>query len=213
MSEIKQANVSPPEGASCIVIINKLFGHSKQQLLLRMASSDNTIALDAVKKLQAQNCFKDGTLRGLRLSGANLFKGRLAQADMQGALLENANLAESYLGKTNLTGANLRAANLQGANMREVILTGADLTGANLHSAHLASARLRGINLSEANVQAANFWGANLQDAQLAGAVFDEHTVLPDGTRWNTETDTARFTDAAHPQFWRSDNPHSPAHH
>jgi hypothetical protein len=46
----------------------------------------------------------------------------------------------------------------------------------------------------------------------LDGAAFSEETTLPDGTRWTPEADLARFTDPAHPHFWRSNNPHSPAY-
>jgi DNA-binding NtrC family response regulator len=43
--------------------------------------------------------------------------------------------------------------------------------------------------------------GANLQMASL-----------PDGTNWTPDTGMARFTDPEHPEFWRSDDPGSPAY-
>jgi hypothetical protein len=41
--------------------------------------------------------------------------------------------------------------------------------------------------------------------------MLDETVTLPDGTNWTSDTDMMRFTDPAHPQFWRSDEPNSPA--
>ena len=72
---------------------------------------------------------------------------------------------------------------------------------------NLQEADLRGANLQEANL-----WGANLQGADLGGATFDENTMLPDGTKWTPGTDMGRFTDREHPDFWRSDDPASPAY-
>jgi hypothetical protein len=86
----------------------------------------------------------------------------------------------------------LQAAYLRGASFENATLTGADLTGANLLGTI--------------------FTGADLSHAQLAGAFYDEKTVLPDGTFWTPDTDLARFTDPAHPDFWRSNDPLSPAY-
>jgi len=53
---------------------------------------------------------------------------------------------------------------------------------------------------------------SNLQGATLDGATFDQTTTLPDKTLWTPDTDMTRFTDPDHPQFWRSENPWSPAY-
>jgi hypothetical protein len=37
-------------------------------------------------------------------------------------------------------------------------------------------------------------------------------TTLPDGTKWTLDADVARFNDPDHPEFWRSDDPSSPAY-
>ena len=192
--------------------LDKLFGVSKEKLLAQMGSGDNKSALEAVKKLQDKNHFRDGTLRGINLAGANLQKVLLARADMEGAVLQGANLRESYFGATNLRGANLEKADLGGANMREVILIGANLSCANMCNTHLASARLQEATLSGVNLCEANLWGANLQGATLDGAEFSSETVLPDGTRWTPDTDISRFTDQEHPNFWRSATRYSHAH-
>ena len=102
---------------------------------------------------------------------------------------------------------NLQEADLRGANLQEAILWLANLQEANLRVASLQEANLRVANLQEANL-----WGANLQGADLGGATFDENTMLPDGTKWTPGTDMGRFTDREHPDFWRSDDPKSPAY-
>jgi hypothetical protein len=61
--------------------------------------------------------------------------------------------------------------------------------------------------LCEANLKESNLLGVNLE-----GTRFDETTILPDGTHWIPETDMRRFTDPNHPNFWRSDDPRSPAY-
>jgi hypothetical protein len=59
---------------------------------------------------------------------------------------------------------------------------------------------------------ALNLGGASLHSSSLQNAEFDEDTKLPDETIWTPDTDMARFTDPNHPDFWRSDDPNSPAY-
>jgi hypothetical protein len=66
--------------------------------------------------------------------------------------------------------------------------------------------------LPYANLQGANLSYANLQGAVLEDAELNETTILPDGTQWTPDTDLKRFTDPKHPNFWRSDEPDSPAY-
>ncbi len=154
------------------------------------------------------------------------------EADLQGASLMFANLEEAFL-----NGANLQMANLGGANLRRAVLwgadlQGADLPGANLEGAYLESANLqmasmflanlRGANLLWANLEGAyldgidlrgaDLSGANLQYANLTAAIFDTETILPDGTYWTPDSDWGRFASPGLPDFWRSDDPASPAY-
>jgi hypothetical protein len=106
------------------------------QLIPRLRSRVNTVALSAVSELSQQGWLHDGSLQGVYLSGANL----------QGARLRDANLQEALLVAANLQGADLFRANLQGthfwrANLREINLAAANLTDAVLHEAHLAGAQ------------------------------------------------------------------------
>lgn len=102
----------------------------------------------------------------------------------------------------------------------------ANLWGADLEEADLGECKLRGANLWAANLRGTRLWadlrGANLTladltDAQLTSAIhgtviFDELTTLPDGNRWQPNTDMERFTNPQHPQYWRSSDRRSPAY-
>ncbi len=98
------------------------------------------------------------------LTGANLLKAWLPEANLQGSSLQRANLHEA-----NLQGANLQGANLQGANLREANLRRADLWGADLRGA-----KLRGAKLTEV---------VGLTQEQIKSAITDEKTKLPEGLR------------------------------
>lgn len=183
----------------------------KRGLMREMRSSDNGIALLAVEELAERGWLFDGTLQGAGLAGANLQGADLADADLRGATLVDANLQGADLANANLQRAFLIGANLQ------AILIGADLQGAflvdvDLQGASLVNADLQGALLGGASLQGADLLRADLRKALLWDAVFDEATMLPDGTRWTPDTDMARFTDPSHPDFWRSDDPRSPAY-
>ena len=141
------------------------------------------------------------------LVGANLADAQLIGADLLGANLQGADLHGAQLIQANLYHANLQGADLIGANLQEAHLYGASLQGANLRAAHLQEADLRGANLQGANLywthlQEASLYGANLQEANLIEAIFAANIILPDVTFWTPDTDMARFTDPAHPDFW-----------
>jgi hypothetical protein len=101
-------------------------------------------------------------------------------------------------------GLALRAVRELEANgwLRDGSLNDASLFAANLEFAELWRADLRGADLSD----------ANLKRAYLEEALFNRKTRLPDKNYWTPETDLTRFTNPEHPDFWRSDNPRSPAY-
>ncbi len=89
-------------------------------------------------------------------------------ANLQGAILRD---------------ADLRCANLQGANLRCANLRGADLWRANLQGANLRGANLRGVDLQDADIlgadlRDANLLGTDLRDANLWAIRYDMRTVL-----------------------------------
>ncbi len=154
----------------------------KEELIRRLGSRVNILALEAGEELDAKGWLTDGTLQEAVLQEANLQETRLNGADMQRADLSNANLYRARLLDANLSGANLTRANLSGATLFNTILDGATLEG------------------------------ADLEGANLLGAEFTISVTLPDGTTWMPDTDMRRFTNSSHEYFWRSDNPDSPAY-
>jgi uncharacterized protein YjbI with pentapeptide repeats len=130
------------------------------------------------------------------------FLGRAQLLTRWGILMRKANLSCATLYFTTMQGALLVQANL-----RDTILWNANLQGA-----HLIAADLQRADLTDAMLQGAHFRYANLKQAIVDPAQFDETTILPDGTNWSPNISLKRFTDPNHPDFWRSDDPISPAY-
>ncbi len=146
---------------------------------------------------QSQNAY--ATIKALRASGKlTQDSSPLIMADWAGVKLKNADLHDANFNKTGLEGADLSHANLCGANLRSARLNGANLREADLATANLAYARLqnadlRNAQLAHADLTAANLSGAQLKGAHLEGARCDQHTTLPDGTKWTRKTDWKQF--------------------
>jgi uncharacterized protein YjbI with pentapeptide repeats len=111
-----------------------------------------------------------------KLTGADLFRGRLDRADLRNARMHGANLNQASLNGAHLEGARLGEANLSNAKLTEARLDDADLTEANLkgislYRGSLSGANLAGANLSHANLR--NSWMslANLERANLSGVM------------------------------------------
>lgn len=102
----------------------------------------------------------------------------LADADLGGVSLQNADLRDAILPRAKLAGCNLSGAKLQRANLQHADLTGADLSGADLSGTHLGNADLQG-----ANLQGAKLDGTILLAADLRGANLDKAVI--DGVTWN----------------------------
>lgn len=169
----------------------------KNDLILQMGSPDNAFALEAVRRLRARGWLTDGSLHRARLENANLQGADLSHADLQGA----------YLVRANLQGARLYEANLSRAVLNDADLSGALLTRADLHETHLTDTQFHSADLSGACM-----WKAMIV-AHHDRKLFDEQTILPDQSHWSGSPETIkRFTDPAHPQFWRSGEMRSPAY-
>lgn len=100
----------------------------------------------------------------------SLAKGKLKDAQLQGAFLKEAALQGAQMHSAQLQGADLSGANLQGAELNYANLRGADLRGVKLQGADLTGANLQGADLKEAELQGANLTGAKLQGADLTAA-------------------------------------------
>ena len=200
---------------------------TRQPIIDEMRSLDLLQGSDLQKANLHGADLEEANLQGANLTSENLKKANLAGADLQEVSLRDANLQDAYLYGANLQGASLRSANLQNTDLRLANLQEADLRNANLQSTDLRLANLqgatlwdvdlKGAKLEDVNLQGAYLFGANLQNANLADAKLDESTVLPDdqfskNSFWASDTDMTRFTDPDHPNFWRSDDPRSPAY-
>src|SRR6478752_5688085 len=93
----------------------------------------------------------------------------LSRSDLHRADLAWADLRATQMWKTLVKGK-LKDAQLQGAFLREAQLQGAQLNSAQLQGADLSKARLQGAELSYANLQGAKLEAAQLQGADLASA-------------------------------------------
>jgi hypothetical protein len=154
----------------------------KARLIGEMGSGVNGVAVAAAEKLWQRGWLGDGSLQGANLGAANLRE----------AELWNANLREIDFAYADLQGAKLIQVDLQGTN--------------------LGRANLQGVNLIEADLRRADLSWANLEVADLGRVKFDRNTTLPDGTRRMPKIYFRRFTNRDDPDFWRSDNPASPAY-
>jgi uncharacterized protein YjbI with pentapeptide repeats len=147
---------------------------TQTQLFEQLKTAPNDVALQLLSEAQERLYFQDGSLRGYDFSGAQWQNGRMARGDYERIILANADLTGIYFGAANLKRANLNGANLTNSNLRDADFSGANLQNANFRGAHMACVILKGANLTGANLDSANLWGA----------IFDEMTILPDGTLW-----------------------------
>lgn len=156
----------------------KTYDNRKQSLIADMGRNIQVITHAAIEKLRAEDWLYDGSLRDAQLKSANLQEANLFLANLSGAYMHFANLRSANLFRAELVEVDLSAANLSGASC----------VGANFERANLQKARLQYADLSGANLEK-----ANLLDAQIEGTMFDEFTILPDGTGWTSETDMSHF--------------------
>ncbi|MFZ4828025.1 MAG: pentapeptide repeat-containing protein [Phototrophicaceae bacterium] len=208
----------------------------KDELTFEASSHANETVKLAIDRLRYLGWLegKRGLLQGVDLSGAHMQGAKLARANLQGsvledALLQNADLAEAILRNVQLSRANLAnvrlgSANLSKSDIQDCILHSANMVKTNLHEANLLHADLSGATLLYADLKGANLGYTELGDVAMRGANlanvhninqarFNENSVLPNGDRWQKGYDLRIFTEVSHPQFWRSDDPNSPAYH
>ena len=135
---------------------------------------------------------KDNPEEKPNLSGANLSKADLNEADLSrsnlsGANFSKADLIEADLTRSNLKGANfskadlsrgdLRSANIRGANLSNSFLMGANLSWANLSKADLSRALISGAKLIKADLNEADLNEADLSWANLSWADFSRSNL------------------------------------
>jgi uncharacterized protein YjbI with pentapeptide repeats len=133
-------------------------------------------------KTLAKGKLKDAQLQGAFLKEAQLQGAQLNSAQLQGADLSNAQLQGAELSYANLQGADLRGAKLQGADLSYAYLEGADLRGAKLQGANLAGAKVQGADFASAEIWLVNFPRdlANQSPAPLGVADLKMSPLSPD---------------------------------
>lgn len=159
----------------------------KRQLIRRLGSSVNHVAVNAAEDLQAIGWLTDGTLDGVYLGGANLEGARLSDASLQGVNLYFARLQRAVLMGANLQGATLTSANLDKAVLTKINLENANLSyailttvihEANLHHANLTNANLREAIIGDSDLRQATLRAAILQESQLFGCNLEGATLV-----------------------------------
>ncbi|MBL9045233.1 MAG: pentapeptide repeat-containing protein [Myxococcales bacterium] len=102
----------------------------------------------------------------VNLSGAELWRASIVDAD-----LKEANLSGARLNFANLSGANLSGTNLSRAKLIAAQCVGADLSGADLSGAVLSGAQFIGVNLRGAQFTGAQLVGINLEGTDMTGVI------------------------------------------
>lgn len=178
---------------------------STEKLLNQLTQKNTKRALLALDRLKERGCLQDGTLHGLKLTGAKLNHATFAKGQLEGVRLSQASLREAYFFDAMLHNADFSFADLRGANFRAADLTDASLMQAIAYGANFARADLTRVDLTDCDLSEANFWqttliGANLEGALTNGTGFadvvcDDTTILPDGTAWSPDVDWSSFSE------------------
>ncbi len=128
-------------------------------------------------------------LKAVIWEGANLYN-----AQMKGAILEQADFQRAFLNKVDLTGANLTKANFKGAylheaNLQDTVLNQANLRGARLDKPLLVKGESepKPTNLENAQFKGVNLRGAFLQKVNFKNAIMEPFCVfMPDKEEENS---------------------------
>jgi uncharacterized protein YjbI with pentapeptide repeats len=174
---------------------------SLEVLVERLRSKDFGDVWDAIAKLQQMGWLYDGSLRDKNVSGGNFYETFMPDANLSGADFSDANLYSADLTNVQCAEARFLRAVLVGAVLIDADFHNAIFDEANLFRATILGngegSSFKNADLREAQLggsfRSANFEGANLFGAKF-NAIFDEDTILPNGERWQENTDINDFT-------------------
>ena len=191
-------------------------------LVERLHSTNRHEVIESLDMLREFGWLYDGSLEGgdlrevnfseMNLEGAQLMGVNFSGSELQGAVFREANLENSAIYGANLSGASFQGAHLVNADIVESDVRGARFVGANLSGTELVYSNFEEANFNEADLSGANLEQSNLRWSIIDGTRFSVETILPDGQHWQTYTNMGRYLLPDTPQFWRSDDPNSPAH-
>ncbi len=156
-----------------------------RRLMFEMSSTKSGTAVPAAEKLSQMEAWRDGSLRGARLSGANLAGARFFFADLRSAELSRANLSGAEF-----FSCDLRNANLVGADLRHAAVWDADLRAAALVGGDWRESRLCAVDLEGTDLYMVMLDGAQVS---ATGVTMNANTRLPDGTMWAEGRSLAEF--------------------
>jgi len=162
--------------------------HQQDKIYQRSIFQDTNLC-----KVSAKNAYFDS---------ARFVKSSIQDADMTNGMLRNAIFKDCDLQGTDFNNANLKFVSLDSSN-----ILGTNFTGADLSYAQIAD-----VNVNKIDTSRSPFSFGVKKLHKLIGKIPPITTILPDGTNWTHYTDMTRFTDPSHPDFWRSDDPKSPAY-
>lgn len=142
--------------------------------------------------------FKRVNFRGSELQRAKFRHANLVDSNFNDAKLTGALFSHSILSNSTLLGSDMRDAVLDSIEAQHAIfvdcnLQRANVRGANLVNANFTNADLRGSDFSHSNICGVDFTDANLDGVVFSGVIFDQNTILPDGSVMKSTTDIYRF--------------------
>ena len=145
-------------------------GFDKEWKVRRSAALADMRRPDWAKTGKPKPNFRDAELAfaflsGADLSGAQMQRINLIEAQMEGASLSYAQMQGANLWRAQMDGASLIGAQLQGANLWRAQLLGANFNGAQMQDSLLSETQMQGANLTFAQMQ-----GTDFSDAQMRGA-------------------------------------------
>jgi len=153
------------------------------QLVLKVHSSDNIVAIRAVDRLREQGWLDQGVL---------------ARTNMRYVHLQRVDFHKANLEKTDLSMSDLRWSNMSWANLNRANLNKANLYGANLHMADL-----EGANLIRAKLQSV----CNFSEDQLRKTNKMRFAIMPDGSLYDGSFHLPGDLESAQAHHVNLDNP------
>jgi uncharacterized protein YjbI with pentapeptide repeats len=159
-----------------LTVLSRIDGERKATVV-RFLYESALIGRQEIMKSSTEKIERIIDLRGADLSGAQLHRAALNEANLSGTDLSGADLTRALL-----DGADLSGADLSGADLSRAILPGANLgeakpTAYNPTPFSSADQQVH-TNLSGANLSAAVMYGANIKGADLRGANLKDARVL-----------------------------------
>ncbi|MFD8410913.1 pentapeptide repeat-containing protein [Streptomyces sp. NPDC059650] len=167
-----------PADAHATAVLNEWAADSES--LLDVAGLDLSGA-DISGADLANGLFTESVLRGVNLSGADLYRSHMEGAELSEADLSGATLVKTVLDESSLIRANLDRADLGSSEMWSVDAREASFRHAKLDGAGLLNVKLQGADLSNASVQQTSFQVVMNEQTVvlgLAGTVFGPASIV-----------------------------------